>query len=192
MNAVEAFSETQDLLHRFLCDLNTKDYANSTPCSEWNVQALLNHIVSELKWMPQLMHGKTIAEVGDKFEGDLIGEEPHKVWEQASDEVIEALDGADLAKAVHLSYGDKSGEYYLNEMTIDQAIHCWDLAVALVEDYEIPEHVAQHCYELLKPVAEEWRQAGSLGPSVEEKVDMNWSEKLLALSGRNPAWRVSN
>ena len=38
-----------------------------TPCSDWNVRQLVNHLVYENRWTVPLMGGSTIAEVGEKF-----------------------------------------------------------------------------------------------------------------------------
>ena len=40
------------------------DWSKPTPCSEWNVRALVNHVVSEDRWTKPLVEGMTIAEVG--------------------------------------------------------------------------------------------------------------------------------
>jgi uncharacterized protein (TIGR03086 family) len=56
----------------------------ATPCSEWDVRALLNHIVGENRWMPPLLEGRTIEEVGDRFEGDLLGDDPKHAWEDSA------------------------------------------------------------------------------------------------------------
>jgi hypothetical protein len=44
-----------------------------TPCSEWDVRALVNHLVGENLWVPPLFEGKSIADVGDQFDGDVLG-----------------------------------------------------------------------------------------------------------------------
>src|SRR6266498_1505752 len=44
----------------------------STPCSEWDVHALVNHLVYEMRWAKPLFEGSTIEEVGDGFQADLL------------------------------------------------------------------------------------------------------------------------
>ncbi|MGZ4504808.1 MAG: maleylpyruvate isomerase N-terminal domain-containing protein, partial [Nocardioidaceae bacterium] len=35
-----------------------------TPCTEWSVRDLVNHVVGEDRWTVPLMHGSTISDVG--------------------------------------------------------------------------------------------------------------------------------
>ena len=48
----------------------------ATPCTEWDVRALVNHVLGEIRWAVPLFAGSTIAEVGDRFDGDLLGDDP--------------------------------------------------------------------------------------------------------------------
>ena len=47
-----------------------------TPCSEWTVRDLVNHVTSEDLWTTALLGGQTIEEVGSNLDGDLLGDEP--------------------------------------------------------------------------------------------------------------------
>nr|MDT0665047.1 maleylpyruvate isomerase N-terminal domain-containing protein [Micromonospora sp. DSM 115978] len=56
-----------------------------TPCADWDVRALVNHVVSEQLWVPPLLAGQTIADVGSRFDGDQLGEAPASGWFQAAE-----------------------------------------------------------------------------------------------------------
>ena len=56
----------------------------ATPCVDWSVRQLVNHLVSELRWVPPLLAGATVAEVGDRFDGDLLGADPVAAWDAAA------------------------------------------------------------------------------------------------------------
>src|SRR3954465_5133112 len=47
-----------------------------TPCSGWSVRELINHVVGEDLWTVPLVGGSTIEEVGDRFDGDVLGDDP--------------------------------------------------------------------------------------------------------------------
>src|ERR1700751_4071308 len=77
-----------------------------TPCTEWDVRALLQHLVNEQLWVPPLLDGKTIAEVGDRFDGDNLRGDPVAAWDEAADAARDAVMGVkDLQSVTHLSFG---------------------------------------------------------------------------------------
>src|SRR4051794_14689604 len=79
----------------------------STPCSDWSVRALVNHLVNEQLWVPPLLSGATIADVGDRFDGDVLGDDPVAAWDSASSGARQAWDEPGVTeRTVHLSYGD--------------------------------------------------------------------------------------
>tara|TARA_B110000263_G_scaffold195153_1_gene173478 strand:+ start:282 stop:452 length:171 start_codon:yes stop_codon:yes gene_type:complete len=55
------------------------------------VQAVINHIVYENVCMTALFSGRTIAEVGNEFEGDFVGDDPTAVYIRTANEVIVIL-----------------------------------------------------------------------------------------------------
>ncbi|MEX1288624.1 MAG: maleylpyruvate isomerase N-terminal domain-containing protein, partial [Acidimicrobiia bacterium] len=60
-------------------------WASPTPCSEWDVRALVNHLVYEDLWAKELLEGRTLDEVGDRFDGDNLGDDPKAAWAAARD-----------------------------------------------------------------------------------------------------------
>jgi ketosteroid isomerase-like protein len=46
------------------------------PCTDWDVRALVNHVVAEERWTIPLMSGQTIEDVGSTLDGDLLGDNP--------------------------------------------------------------------------------------------------------------------
>src|SRR6266498_3151485 len=85
-------------------------WALPTPCSEWDVRTLVNHLVYEERWAVPLFAGSTIAEVGDRFEGDLLGNDPSGASAAAAQEAITAVaQPGVLERTVHLSFGDVPG-----------------------------------------------------------------------------------
>src|SRR5207245_2810712 len=104
-------------------------WSASTPCTEWDVRALVNHLAGEWLWMPPLIEGQTIAEVGDRFDGDVLGDQPLQRLLDAQRQAVAAVEAPDaLGRTVHLSYGDSPVADYAMQMAIDGTIHSWDLA----------------------------------------------------------------
>ncbi len=107
----------------------------ATPDEDWTVRDLVNHLAGEDLWAPPLLAGSTIAEVGDRFEGDVLGAEPKAAWAAASATAVRAAaeDGA-MDRIVHLSFGDFPGSEYTLQLFADHVIHAWDLARAIGAD----------------------------------------------------------
>jgi uncharacterized protein (TIGR03086 family) len=148
------------------------------------VRTLVNHVAGEYLWVPEMLAGKTIAEVGDRLDGDVLGEDPLKTLTHARDAALEAVDrpGA-LEATTHLSFGDLPATVYVQQMAVDSVIHSWDLAQGIGADDALDPELVELCYADLKGSAEDWRSAGVFGPPTAPSDDSTQA-KLLALTGR--------
>jgi uncharacterized protein (TIGR03086 family) len=155
-----------------------------TPCTDWDVRVLVNHLVSENRWMPPLLEGKTIADVGTSLDGDLLGDDPKVAWDLSEKEAGEAVAGADLGRIVHVSYGNIPAKSYVNEVMTDLAIHGWDLARAIGADETIDPEIVDLLYDRLKPREEQLKASGMFGPKVEPPPGADKQTQLLAVFGR--------
>ena len=61
---------------RYMDGVRDDQWHAPTPNTEWDVKQVANHIIGENLWAGELLHRKTIAEVGNKFDGDLAGLDP--------------------------------------------------------------------------------------------------------------------
>jgi uncharacterized protein (TIGR03086 family) len=187
MDIKQLYLKADDYFSRLLVQVKDDDWDKATPDSQWKVRDLVNHVVGEELWTPELLAGKTIAEVGDKFDGDVVGADPKAAWSEAAKlgkTAVARMD--DLSAPVHLSFGDFPAFEYLGQMVIDRVIHGWDLAKGVGADATIDDELAQAAYDLLKDQAEQWRAGGAFGPKVEVPEAARVQDKLLAISGRTP------
>ncbi len=99
-----------------------------TPCTDWSVRDLVNHVTGEHLWAPHLLDGETIAQVGDRYDGDVLGDSPVAAWERAAEASRAAWQAASPDAVVHLSFGDNPALEYGKQMLSDLLIHGWDLA----------------------------------------------------------------
>ncbi len=156
-------------------------------CPDWAIRDLVNHVVSEFRWIRPLLAGKSIEEVGDSLDGDLLGDEPSAAWRGAGAEVLEAIsDPEALGRTVHLSMGPTAATDYLAEVLSDQIVHTWDLASSIGYGEMLDPELVEFAARTLEPLAETWRSAGVLGEPIEVADDADRQTKLLALLGRRP------
>ena len=156
-----------------------------TPCADWDVRQLVNHVAGENAWIVPLLAGRTIDEVGGALDGDLLGEDPPRAWDERAEPALAAAtaDGG-LDRVVHVSYGDIPGHEYLSQVTVDHVIHAWDLAHGIGADEELDTDLVAFAHGYLEPQIEQWRSAGAFGPKVEVSGDAPLQSRLLAMTGR--------
>jgi len=158
----------------------------ATPDEHWAVRDLVNHVVGEDLWAPPLLAGSTIAEVGDRFDGDVLGADPKAAWAAASAGVVRAVgeDGA-MDRIVHLSFGDFPGREYTMQMFADHLIHAWDLARAIGADERLDSALVASCATWFDSAEDAYRSAGAIAarPPVPGHADAQ--TVLLARFGRH-------
>ncbi len=160
----------------------------STPCTDWSVRDLVNHVVGEDLWTAPLLEGSTIEEVGDRFDGDLLGEEPSARARAAADEAVAAVaEWLPLGGTVALSYGEEQVGEYVHQLAADHLVHAWDLAVATGADPALDPEVVDAVSKWYADREEVYRSAGIVGPRGPEP-GTDAQSRLIAAFGRDPAW----
>lgn len=160
-----------------------------TPCTDWSVRDVVNHVTGEHLWAPHLLRGETIEEVGDRYDGDVVGTDPVAAWDAAAAASIAAFAAANEDQTVHLSYADVPASEYAEQMLMDLAVHAWDLAKgAGLDDRLDPaavEHVAGYVAGFAAGTVDQWRSGGMLGPAVPVDSD-DPQDRLIGFLGRRP------
>jgi uncharacterized protein (TIGR03086 family) len=101
---------------------------NPTPCAEYDVRALLDHMVTVVRRVAALGRGD------DPFAPDVVAAvdgDHQRAWLAAADAIQAAwADDAVLSRTMRLPWAERSGAAmlvsYINEITV----HTWDLATA--------------------------------------------------------------
>jgi uncharacterized protein (TIGR03086 family) len=165
-------------------------WVGATPCAGWDVRALVNHVVGEELWTPPLVDGVTIEEVGDRFDGDVLGEDPVGAGRAAAEAAAAAVDqrlpGGGTA---HLSFGDVPLEEYVHQLLADHLVHGWDLAAATGQDRDLDPDVLAAVAAWFVERESLYREGGAVGPRVDAADDPQ--SQLLAGFGRRSTWTPS-
>ena len=182
---VELFRQAVDRFTALIDGVDDGTWDAPTPCAEWSVRDLVNHLAAEQLWAPHLMAGETIAQVGDRYDGDVLGDDPGAVWRAAAARSVAAFapPGA-LERTVHLSYGDESALEYHTQMLTDAVVHGWDLARATGQPYTMDPEAVELLLDAWAPREEMLRSSGLFGERVEVPEDADPAVRLLALLGR--------
>lgn len=158
-----------------------------TPCQDWSVRELVNHVAGEDLWTVPLMQGSTIEEVGDRFDGDVVGDDPIASSLTAAMEATRVVaERLPSGGTVHLSYGEEQMDEYVRQLAADHLIHGWDLAAATGGETSLDPELVAEVATWFGEREELYRQAGVVGPRASSPGDPQGD--LLAAFGRQVDW----
>ncbi len=133
-----------------------------------------------------MLAGLTMAEAGaDKFDGDLLGDDPVGGFEAIVERACVAAHAVrDLDAVAHLSFGDYSVREYFWQISSFRALRAHDIAREIGVDAALPDELVQGVWDEVGPHAEEWRTIGVYPAAVPVPEDAPLLSRLLGLTGR--------
>lgn len=181
----DCYSRSIDSTLSFVDAITDSQWSNQTPCAEWDVKDVVNHLVYENRWAVELFNGKTIEEVGNAFEGNLIGEDPRGVYRESSLKVKDILSNSEsMSRTCQISSGPVSGAEYACQLFLDTLIHGWDIATGADQNAALDMGLVEACM----PVAELTQRlaagSGAFAEPIAFAGESSPQTRLLALLGR--------
>jgi uncharacterized protein (TIGR03086 family) len=136
-----------------------------------------------------LVDGKAIAEVGDAFDGDLLGEDPKASAIAAAAEALTAVaERLPAGGRVHLSYGEEDIGEYISQLAADHLLHGWDLAVATGQNRDLDPELVAEVAAWFRNREEIMRSSGAIAARPDSASGGSPQADLLIAYGRNPDW----
>jgi uncharacterized protein (TIGR03086 family) len=146
-----------------------------TPCDEWSVRALLNHMLETQRYFLARGRGED-ASLPSPTPPALITDDPVDDFRRVREEMLATFAAPGVV--------EKSGPA-LGFALSDQLLHGWDLARATGQDSAMPEGAPEVVYEMLHGRLTDDQRKGTFKPEVQVPADASVQEKLLGYTGRN-------
>jgi uncharacterized protein (TIGR03086 family) len=160
-------------------------WGSPTPCRDWDVYALVGHVVDEQRWVPYLLTGGSVADAGDRFAGNPLDGDPREAWRRESRAAREAFHAAGaLDHAVLLAGGETSARDYIWDLTVDTTVHAWDLARAIGADETLDHELVRRIFHEIEKDVESLAATGRFDPPVHVAAHVDLQTRMLALFGR--------
>jgi len=151
------------------------------------LRRIINYHAYDDAWVPDVLGGKTIDDVGTRWDGDLLGDHPKLNFASIVETAVMTVRVFDdLDRTVHLSYGDYAAREYLKHITYFRGLRVYDIAKFIGANTTMPGDLVQGLWGEIALEAEQWRQMGVFGPAVEVPETAPLQDRLLGLTGRQP------
>ncbi|MEX2293987.1 MAG: TIGR03086 family metal-binding protein [Acidimicrobiales bacterium] len=185
MDIAEVHATALDATGVIVAGVGESQWALPTPCDDWDVRTLVNHIVTGNEWAAELAGGKSIEEVGDRLDGDVLGDDALVAYNESARRAAAAFraPGALVAPCA-VSYGPVPGEVYAGHRLLDTLLHGWDVAKATNQPTNLDPSLVKAALAVLIPQADLLAGSGAFGTSTDPGEDADPQVRLLALTGR--------
>lgn len=162
-----------------------------TPCGDWDVRALLGHIVSGVGKVARTGEAALTGappSADSRTDGAGIGDDWTRAFRTAGERVAAAWkDDATLDAMIAVPWGTIPGRAALSGFTGELLTHCWDLAVATGQPSELDPGLAAFALDLYQRILPaEGRDKTPFGPPVPAPENAGGYARLAAWLGRTP------
>jgi len=164
--------------------------AGPTPCTEWDVRALLSHVIGTL-WLAECLFTSQAPRFAMSPGGlpadDLGGDDPAAAYAEASAAALAAAGTGDALTRVHATpLGDMPGPALAGFTTLDIAVHGWDLARATGQPADLDGRLAAHVLAFAEQALTPGTRAPRIGPALPVPAGAPVTQRLVAFLGRQP------
>ena len=177
MDARSALRTTYARAEAVLADVDPSQYRLPTPCTEWDVRTLMNHMVAVLEGFAVVLAGAK-----PDWAAPVLGEAPVGDFRRAAARNL--LAWAEPGAAERPS-PKLPGMRLIDVNLLDTLTHTWDLATAAGHPADLDPAVVAFVHERWRAAPlESSRAARAFGPEIAVPLDAPALERLLGLLGR--------
>jgi uncharacterized protein (TIGR03086 family) len=183
------------LLHAFdvadglVSALQPAEMGLPTPCPEFDVLGLLDHLVMVARRVRVVLTGGHFAEVPQV--SGVTAEDAVAAWASSLAALREALPAVELDALVTAPFGTVPGAAAVASYVAEVAVHSWDLAVATGRTGLLDPALAEPVLGAARQrIPREGREHIPFGDVVDVTPDASAYDQLVAWMGRDPRWRA--
>jgi len=183
---VELLQRVVDETTRIVDNVTPEQLGNDTPCTEWSVRDVMNHITGGATMFAISAEQGSVPDdqVAQLMGGENLGNDYKAAWGTAANRAMSAFDGLDLSKMVTLPFGEMPAGVALNIAIFDVATHACDIAQSTgqsIADTDLLETALAFGKQMIGP---ELRAPGVFGPEQPCPENAPVTQRLFAFAGR--------
>ena len=123
-----------EYLNALVAQVKPTQWGDPTPCEEWDVRALVGHVITTMHAYAELLRGASASRIVElrKQQRTIGGDDLLVAVTDAAAQAHAAFaEPGALERTVHHPMGDLPGSQLLRMRLVDNVVHGWDLATAL-------------------------------------------------------------
>ncbi|MEO8095561.1 MAG: hypothetical protein ABI632_11605 [Pseudolysinimonas sp.] len=149
-----------------------------------NLRGTLALHAQDEAWVPDVIAGRTIEEVGDTWKGDLLGDDPIAAYDRLNDLATAAVNGVtDLEAVAHLSYGDLPLSVFFEHTSYFRGFQSVAIAKLIGLDWRMSDALVDALWDSVIPQVDDLRAIHVFGPEVPVPDDADKQTRLLGKTG---------
>ena len=163
--------------------IDEAQWAQSTPCAEFDVRALLNHMVGAANMFRQVIED---GQASPDAASDNLGSDPKGAFRQASGAALKAFESGDvLNRTLNMPFGEFPGASAAGIFRMEMFVHGIDLAVATGQKSLIDDEMCTAMEDAARQMGvDNFRMPGVFGPEVPAPAGAEPHRRMLAYLGR--------
>jgi uncharacterized protein (TIGR03086 family) len=128
---LEPLSRALDLFGQLLTGVGQEQWSRPTPCDAWNVQQLVDHVISGQRLAAHALRGEPAQSASGTLSMENYADEAVAAYQASASDLLAACSqpGA-LERVVTVPAGTVPGAVVVHLRTTDTIVHGWDLARA--------------------------------------------------------------
>jgi len=190
MNLHAEMTDAADAAARTVAGVDAAQFWRPTPCSDWDVRTLLNHLIVWTSYsLEARAHGDSVSQ--DVIDRDFAADPGFAADYRAQlDRALTAWSDPATWEGSLTIMGSATPAADVAALNIaEMVLHGWDLGAATRQAYTVSEPAAAAALRAVEANADLFRQYKGFAEPVQVPADAPLLDRLLALSGRDPAWR---
>jgi uncharacterized protein (TIGR03086 family) len=153
-----------------------------TPCSEWDVRALVNHTTYDVQAFAASLNGQERPAP----DSDLIGDDWASAYREATDALLAAWRRRGTEGTIKTRVGEFPATWAVGQHTANLAMHGWDIATASGQSTDLDLEVGRAALDWARENLKPQFRGTAFGPEVEVPENAPVYERLAGFFGRNP------
>lgn len=188
MSVSELLGEAQTATGKVVANITPDQLGASTPCPDWDVRTLLNHLVAVNLFFASVAEG-TVPDREPFFEQNYLSDDLASSYDDSITRVRAAFDAPGASEKDYELPGFTMPGSALQAITLsDNVVHGWDLATATGQQLAVSDDLALATMEAIKPLpmAQPEARGRTFAQIVDVPDDAPALDKLIAFAGRTP------